>query len=430
MGKTRACEIWFRTTTSIGSMNSVLIIGSVWPEPKSSAAGSHMMQLISAFRSNRFKITFVSACTKTENAFDLSTLGISQKEIQLNHSSFDDFISRLDPSIVVFDRYMTEEQFGWRVMECCPNALRILNTEDLHFLRKGRQHALTENKPFGTEYLFNDTAKRELASIYRSDLSLIISEAEMKLLKDEFNVDSSLLHYFPFMVEPITKERMIQLPKVHERNHFVTIGNYLHAPNFDAVIYLKEVIWPVIRRQLPKAEMHVYGAYLSQKAKQLHDVDNGFHVNGFIEDVNEIMKNAKVCLAPIRFGAGLKGKIVDAMQNGTPCITTTIGAEGLYGGLEPNGYVIDDPKEFATMAVQLYLDENIWQSKQENGFKVINERFNGAEHQIALLDRIEALQQKLDTHRMQNFTGAMLQYHSLQSTKYMSRWIEEKNKTN
>ena len=411
-------------------MNSVLIIGSVWPEPKSSAAGSHMMQLISAFRSKHFDITFASACTKTENAFDLSELDISQKEIQLNHSSFDDFIGQLDPNIVVFDRYMTEEQFGWRVMENCPNALRILNTEDLHFLRKGRQQALKDDKVFGNEYLFNETAKRELASIYRSDLSLIISEAEMKLLKEKFSVDRSLLHYFPFLVESVTEEKSMQLPKFQERNHFITVGNFLHVPNFDAVIYLKKAIWTKIRQQLPTAEMHIYGAYVSQKAQELHDVDNGFLVKGFIEDVNEIMRNAKVCLAPIRFGAGLKGKIVDAMQNGTPCITTPIGAEGLYGTLEPNGYVTDDPEKFATMAVQLYLNENIWRTKQENGFSVINERFNIKVHQIALLDRIETLQQKLEAHRMRNFTGAMLHHHSLQSTKYMSRWIEEKNKTN
>src|SRR5690606_5459984 len=129
-------------------IQKLLIIGFVWPEPKSSAAGSRMMQLIEAYISFGYDVTFASACAKTETAFDLKTIGIQTENIQLNHSSFDDFVKQLQPDAVLFDRFMTEEQFGWRVAEQCPNALRILDTEDLHCLRKGRQQALKDGKPF------------------------------------------------------------------------------------------------------------------------------------------------------------------------------------------------------------------------------------------------------------------------------------------
>lgn len=119
----------------------LLIIGFVWPEPKSSAAGSRMLQLIEVFQSENYHITFASTCGKGDKAFNLENLGIEQVTIQLNHSSFDEFIKVLDPDLVLFDRFMTEEQFGWRVAQQCPNALRILDTEDLHALRKGRQEA-------------------------------------------------------------------------------------------------------------------------------------------------------------------------------------------------------------------------------------------------------------------------------------------------
>ena len=171
---------------------NLLIIGFVWPEPKSSAAGGRMMQLIETFQSNNYTITFASACAKTNNAFNLESIGVSQKSIALNSGTFDDFIKELNPNIVLFDRFMTEEQFGWRVSEHTPNALRILDTEDLHGLRKGRQQAFKENTPFDKTYLFSDTTKREIASIYRSDLSLIISEAEMEILKNDFKVNESL----------------------------------------------------------------------------------------------------------------------------------------------------------------------------------------------------------------------------------------------
>ena len=145
-----------------------------------------MMQLIDVFLTEGYNITFASPCVKTDNAFNLESLGINQTEIQLNDSSFDEFISQLKPDVVVFDRFMMEEQFGWRVTEHCPEALRILDTEDLHCLRKGREQAFKDGQPFDKAYLFREIAKREIASIYRCDLSLIISEAEMTILQNDF----------------------------------------------------------------------------------------------------------------------------------------------------------------------------------------------------------------------------------------------------
>lgn len=412
----------------------LLIIGFVWPEPKSSAAGSRMMQLIDAFLSQDFKITFASPCAKTDNAFNLEGIGVSQKTIELNHSSFDDFINELEPDIVMFDRFMMEEQFGWRVAEHCPTALRILDTEDLHGLRRGRQQAFKDKIKFDTSYLFNDTAKREIASIYRSDLSLIISEAEMDLLKNQFKVDASLLHYLPFMLDGISEETLNNLPKFENRHHFISIGNFLHEPNYNAVLYLKETIWPMIKEQLPKCELHIYGAYASQKVNQLHNEKDGFLIKGFAEDVNEVMQNARVCLAPIRFGAGLKGKLLDAMQNGTPCVTTTIGAEGMFAseisGLEDNGFIEDIPQEFTNKAVQLYNDSMLWKAKQENGFQIINKRFNKTDFQLLFFTRIDEMVNQLTNHRLNNFTGQMLQHHTMQSTKFMSKWIQSKNSGN
>ena len=407
----------------------LLIIGFVWPEPKSSAAGSRMMQLIEVFQSEEYHITFASPCAKTDNAFNLESIGVSQVSIELNNSSFDVFIKKLNPDVVLFDRFMMEEQFGWRVKEQCPDALRVLDTEDLHCLRKGRQQAFKDEKPFDKSYLFNDIAKREVASIYRSDLSLIISEAEMHILKYQFKVDESLLLYLPFMLNSISEEDIKILPKFENRNHFITIGNFLHEPNYNAVLYLKETIWPLIRKQLPKAELYVYGAYTSQKVNQLHNKKEGFLIKGFAEDVNAVMQNAKVCLAPIRFGAGLKGKLVDAMKNGTPCITTSIGAEGMFGDVDPSGFIEDNPELFTNKATALFQNEMIWKAKAENGFEIINQRFNKIKHQQKLLGFVDETSQQLNKHRLNNFTGQMLHHHMLQSTKFMSKWIEEKNKS-
>ena len=399
----------------------LLIIGSVWPEPKSSAAGGRMLQLITFFQAIHYKITFASPCAKTENAFNLDALGIPQVAIVLNDAGFDEFVKTLNPNIVLFDRFMMEEQFGWRVANQCPNALRILDTEDLHCLRKGRHQAIKDGKPFDKTYLFNEIAKREIASIYRSDLSLIISEVEMEILKSDFKVDVSLLMYVPFLLEGISEETIKKIPSFNKREHFITIGNFLHEPNFNAVLYLKETIWPLIRKQLPKTELHTYGAYASQKVNQLHNEKDGFLIKGFAEDVNTVMQQSKLCLAPLRFGAGLKGKLMDAMQNGTPCVMTSLASEGMFGNLDVNGFVEDHPLEFAHKAVQLYQHETLWNEKQQNGFETINKRFNKNEFQQKLALIINETKRNLNTIRRNNFTGQMLQHHTMQSTKFMDK---------
>lgn len=437
----------------------LLIIGTVFPEPNSSAAGSRMLQLIELFQEQDWDITFASAAAESEFAIDLSAIGVNQVSIELNSASFNDFVRELNPQIVLFDRFMTEEQFGWRVAEHCPNALRVLDTEDLHCLRHARHQALKENREFTSSDLLNEHAKREIASIYRCDLSFIISAFEMELLKTTFNVDEVLLHYLPFMLEPLTppnpsfqKEGSLfcnqslgqhtssppekgEWPKVEgvfkpfeERQHFVTIGNFLHPPNWDAVKYLKAEIWPLIRKQLPEAEMHVYGAYCSDKHRQLHSEKDGFLIKGRAESAAEVLSKARVLLATLRFGAGLKGKLVEAMQCGTPSVTTPTGAEAMHGNLPWSGMIADSPEEFAQAAIQLYTDKTAWEIAQQHGVEIINQVYPKEELGSAFIQRLEDLQANLETHRQQNFIGSMLMHHTMRSTEFMSRWIEAKNK--
>ena len=116
---------------------NVLIIGKVWPEPNSSAAGTRMMQLVHYFIDQAYTITFLSHAKQTEFQADLASLNVNCASIEVNSGKFDKLIQKMNPEMVIFDRFMTEEQFGWRVMDNCPDALRVLNTEDLHFLREG-----------------------------------------------------------------------------------------------------------------------------------------------------------------------------------------------------------------------------------------------------------------------------------------------------
>jgi len=406
---------------------NLLVIALVWPEPASTAAGVRMMQLLEVFKKQGYAITVASAASKSDYSADIETLGFQTADIKMNDSSFDVFVKNLNPDVVLFDRFLTEEQFGWRVAEYCPSALRMLDTEDLHSLRHVREQCFKKDIPFTTDaWLADDKTKREIASIYRCDLSLIISSYELELLTDVLNIDKSLLLLLPFMVDDITTET--NWKTFEEREDFVFIGGGKHAPNIDAVKCLKTTIWPLIRKQLPEVKLHIYGAYLPQQIVEMNNPANGFLVHGRAEDVNEVMQSAKVCLAPLRFGAGIKGKLLSAMQNGTPSVTTTIGAEGMHGILDWNGYVENDHTAFVEAAIRLYTSQLTWQNAQNQGKTLINTLYAKASLENMLVMQVEQLHKDLATHRTQNFTGALLQHQTMTATKFMSKWIEEKNR--
>lgn len=400
----------------------LLIIGLVWPEPTSSAAGTRMIQLIDLFLHKGYEITFASAASKSDFSYDFSTNGVREQEIKLNDESFNSFLKELNPAIVVFDRFMIEEQYGWRVQQECSKALLVLDTEDLHFLRQARQQSNKKQTPID---LFSDTAKREIASILRCDLSLIISEVEMKILQEQFKLDASLIYYLPFLEEEITPEINKKWLPFEGREGFAFIGNFIHEPNWNTVQFLKTKVWPALRTKLPNASLNIYGAYVAPKILQLKNKGENFYVHGRAKDARQTLSKHRVLIAPIQFGAGVKGKFIDAMQVGTPSATTSIGAEAMKGNLAWNGIIEDNLERFIDETVKLYQDKSSWLNAQQNGVQIINERYSIKKFADSFINYIENLD--LPSHRQKNFYGQILNHHTLQSIKYMSLWIEEKN---
>jgi len=408
--------------------SKVAFIGLVWPEPETTAAGSRMLQLIQFFSNRSEELHFASTALMTDYSFPLEEMGVKTHSIELNDSSFDRWIKALDPEVVVFDRFVTEEQFSWRVRENCPAALRILDTEDLHFLRAHRRLTLLEKKSGDPREGYDDITLRELASIYRSDLSLIISEVEMELLTETYKVPADMLHYLPFLISRDDLAEYHSLPSFSGRLGFMTIGNWKHGPNRDSVHYLKNEIWPEVRKRLPQSQIHVYGAYGPGENSDLHEPETGFIIEGWKESKIEAFISHRVCLAPLRFGAGLKGKLFDALRFGTPSVTTGVGSEGISNPELWNGVVCDLPEKFVDAAVTLYSDEKLWNKAQSKGERILLTRFSEEVFLPEFTRRIQTLQKNLKFHRRNNITGALLWHHSAQSTKYLSKWIEAKNK--
>jgi O-antigen biosynthesis protein len=430
-------------------MKKLLILGYVWPEPNSSAAGSRMMDLIRLFQAEGWQITFASAAALSPHRFKLAEIDVTERSIELNSSSFDQFVAELQPQAVIFDRFFTEEQFGWRVEKMCPHAIKILDTEDLHCLRFTRQRLLKEKqKQFSKEIdrqsvgpvvmstnelyremLNEEISLRELAAIYRCDLSLIISRFEMELLTQYFRVPEFLLIYCPYA--SLGGLPYDDIPTFEQRHHFLFIGNFRHEPNWDAVLWLKYQLWPKISAQLPAAELHIYGAYPPPKAAALHNQQERFLLKGWAENSVSVTGDARVTLSPLRFGAGLKGKLFESIKCGTPGVTSSIGVEGIATSDDWPGVVADDADEFAAAAVKLYSEEAFW-SDQNIRIALLLKRF-AVTHSTEWIKNLDewistGSVSLLSEHRSKNFFGKLLGYESYQAHKYMGLWIEAKNK--
>lgn len=402
-----------------------LIIGKVWPEPTSTAAGRRTLDLITALQaenrvvrstSDSWQIHFACAAQRGPHALDLEALDVVPHTIAINDSNFDTWITQLAPDVVIFDRFMTEEQFGWRIEKHCPEALRVLDTSDLHCLRIAREQALKRGEALKLQ---NEVALREIASIYRSDLTLMISEFEMEILRTEFSIPEHILTYWPFAVNlPELK------PNFTARQHFILIGSFLHPPNLDAARWCLKEIWPKIRAALPDAELHCYGSYGDRYAGELNAPQIGFQFKGRAADALQTMAQYRINLAPLRYGAGLKGKVFDGFLTGTPTIMTTIAAEGIY----PSDWAHDEIDSFAQEAINHYQNTDTWQERQAREHALCRARFKLEDWQKQLPIQVRASYENKNSNRSKNFVGQLLRHHQHRSTEFMSRWIEAKNK--
>lgn len=425
----------------------VLFIGFVWPEPKSSAAGQNILSYIETAREQDWQVSFCSAAQVTEQTHDLASMGVHIFPVALNCNSFNQQITDLQADVVIFDRYLSFEQFAWRVKKCLPEALLVLDAEDLHCLRLARHSLVNEIAKAGNtggefmksetllqpehiHLLHNETALREVACILQADITLVLSNFEFELLRDYFHVPSRQLAHIAFIfdVKPAFTDR--PLTDFEGKHDFIFIGNFRHAPNYHSVTTLAQQCWPTIYRELklqyPDIACHVYGAYMSPKAKQLENKQTRFFVHGFANDQFSVIQQARVMLAPISFGAGVKGKLLDAMRCATPSVTSPLGYEGITH-LAWHGLVANTINEFIDGAVRLYRDKDAWNESNNNAVAILHEQYQSARNKSKLVSIIEHTHRNLAQHRQANFMQSMLSHHQFQTSKYMSQWIEAKN---
>lgn len=431
---------------SSASLGSVLVVSNLYPQPSASAAGVRTNYLLQQLcrDSDWSSIHYATGAASNEDdnraVSELTRQGVLFHSVPPNQSlKMLELLDRIENlSLVIFDRFYAEEAYSFHVYKHSPGAVRVVDMQDMHSLRQGRRTIVESNNDESacwdcmTEALQctpsnkDDMLLRELASMHRSDLSLVCSPHEYKLLINAYNSPSSKLCMAPFWVSKQQQPRL----KFDERRDFVFVGGFRHAPNVDAVQQLANHVWPRIRKRLPESQLHVYGAYFSPSIHKLHDPDDGFLIHGFVDRLDEALSDKRVMLAPLRYGAGIKGKIIDAWMFGIPVVTTSIGSEGIASVSNCNdsdekwgGTVANTIDEFVDGAIRLYTNSDVWEQSMETADTILGTQFSELQFETvseALKDAVR--NQKARRH--DDYFGPLLWHQTARSTEYFSRWIE------
>lgn len=268
---------------------------------------------------------------------------------------------------ILFCRHYIAAPYMSRIREWAPQARIVFDTVDLHYLREQRLAELENSSALMGTAL--KTREQELGVIRACDVTLVVSPVELGVLAQEVpGADVRILSNI-HEVEP-------EGPAYAEREGLLFIGGFRHPPNIDAVEWFLSEVWPRVHARLPELVFTVVGSHMPARIQAL--TGPGVNIVGYVEDVDPLIARARISVAPLRYGAGVKGKVNQAMAHGLPVVATGVASEGM--GLRPGVdlLVADDPQDYADEIVRLYGDEALWNSLAANGRANIQRHFSRA----------------------------------------------------
>lgn len=350
----------------------VVVIDHYIPKPDRDAGSRTMLQFLQMLVAEAANVKFIGAnfYYDPDYADNLQSLGIEILAGTYYRDNWETWFAANGPLVhaVLFSRPHITEKFLPVVKEHCPTARLVYYGHDLHFLREQREYALTRSPD--TEKNVRDWLRREGDILGLVDINLTPSHEEAAIVKQRWPKTHSIVtpawfwRDWPAAVQPWS-----------ERRGFLFVGGFGHPPNVDGLLWLLEHIWPSIRASLPDAVLHIVGSSASPELTSRTDPGIVFH--GFLSDesLGNLYQTARVALVPLRFGAGVKGKTVEAMRLGLPLTSTSIGLEGL-AGLPPAIHRVDDPAHFTADALSLYQDQFAWAHRQRSQSDYVRENFS------------------------------------------------------
>lgn len=354
----------------------VLVVDWKPPMPDRDSGSFRMRKLLECLIEGGIRVDFIGDVPALEDAYveQLQALGI---RVEIGMPAATELLKGQggDYRTVLLSRPEVAELYLPLVRAYAPMARVVYDTVDLHWVRFERG-ARIDTDPAELLARSSDYRRLEMSNARSADVTLAISEDERAILLAE---DPGIT----VAVVPNVHEVVGTRTPFADRRGLFFIGGFDHAPNVDAVRFLVSDILPAVRARLGDVELHVVGSNPPEEISQL--ASDAVRIEGFVRDVGPWFERSRVFVAPLRQGAGMKGKIGHSLSHGLPLVTTRIGAEGIGLVDGENAFVADDPRELADKVVALYQDPELWQRFSSAGMELLRTRFSMAAVRTPLL---------------------------------------------
>jgi len=346
----------------------VLIIDAYTPEPDQDAGSLRLRFIMGCFRDLGYGVTFLADNHAYAGAYttDLQKAGVEvvyDPWVESLPRFFDERGGEFD--IVMISRYYVASKYLSLMKRYCPQARFILDTVDLHYLREERLAQLKNSRAL--KQTAAQTRRSELAVINAADATLVVSPVEQTLLHEA--APDARIHVISIINEVLGSSKPFK-----DRKDIFFVGGYQHPPNIDAAVWFTQSIWPLIRKELPEIEFHLIGSKATEEVRALHG--NGVHFHGFVETLDPWLDGCRMAIAPLRYGAGIKGKVNMSMSRGQPVVATPIAVEGMFAKSGREVLVAESAEEFAEAVIRLYRDEDLWNRISVGGLENIRQYFS------------------------------------------------------
>jgi glycosyltransferase involved in cell wall biosynthesis len=337
-----------------------LIVDMAFPAPDRDSGSIDAVNLVNALHRIGYQIIFAAFDGDASCRAALENSGVVCVDVSGRQ---DRLFAALKPHLhlAILSRVHSGGVFMESIRRACPSAKVIFNTVDLHHLREERTAGLANDRR-GLA-LAARTKARELALVRLADATIVVSYEEHRLL-------NGLLPGCAVFTLPLARAVAPDVNGFDGRKNVAFIGGYLHPANVDGLRYFLDDIWPLVRKRIPEAEFIAMGPSMPEELAKRQD--KGFVVRGYVEDLASELSAIRVMVAPLRAGAGAKGKVASALAHGVPCVVSPIAAEGMNVHDRQTVLVAHSPSEFAERIEELYRDAELWRSISQAGLRLMS----------------------------------------------------------
>jgi len=339
----------------------VLVVSDRVPMPDHDSGSKRMFELLLALRDLGLAVTFVPDDGRRQEEYSIA---LQRAGIEVLYGPLDErkLLRDLAPALDVAILSRPEPTWKWQplVRDLCPEAKIIYDTVDLHFLREARRAKIEADPAVARSAARYHGMELSLARM--ADATLVVSVAERDVLQEE---DSDIqVHVVPNIHGEEHSGRTFE-----ERKGVLFVGSFPHHPNRDAAHWLVEEIMPLVRVEDPDICAYIVGSSPTDDIRALES--ESVRVLGWVPDLTNLLEHSRLSVAPLRYGAGVKGKVGESMAHGLPVVTTRLGAEGMGLEHEHDVLVADDAKSFAAEILRAYHDADLWARLAANGRRTI-----------------------------------------------------------